>query len=76
MQLPDIGGIPCVLSNIQHNWVIIKMLYRYLQRYLLSWHGSRLGFVTPCIGEVSLGPLGDTHHKMLASKVTKELLMR
>ena len=22
---------------------------------LLSWHRSRLGFVTPCIGEVSLG---------------------
>ena len=58
----------------QHNWVIIKMLYRYLRRCLLSWHGSRLGFVTPCIGEVSLGPLGNTHHKKLASKVTKELV--
>ena len=60
----------------QRNWVIIKMLYRYLRRCLLSWHGSRLGFVTPCIGEVSLGPLGNTHHKKLASKVTKELVTR
>ena len=60
----------------QCNWVIIKMLYRYLRRCLLSWHGSRLGFVTLCIGEVSLGPLGNIHHKKLASKVTKELVNR
>ena len=60
----------------QHNWVIIKMLYRYLRRCLLSWHESRLGFVTPYDGEVSLGPLGNTHHKKLASKVTKELVAR
>ena len=45
----------------QRNWMIIKMLYWYLQRCLLSWHRSRLGFVTPCIGEVSLGPLGNAH---------------
>ena len=60
----------------QRNWVTIKMHYRYLQRFLLSWCESRLGFVTPCIGEVSLGPLGNTHHKKLASKVTKELVAR
>ena len=60
----------------QRNWVIINMLYRYLWRCLLSWHGSRLGFVTLCIGEVSLGPLSNTHHKKLASEVTKELVMR
>src|SRR5215216_2764595 len=48
----------------QHNWVIIKMLYRYLRRCLLSWDRSRLGFVTPIIGEVSLGPLDNTHHKL------------
>ena len=47
----------------QRNRVIIKMLYRYLRRCLLSWHRSRLGFVTPSIGEVSLGPLGNTHYK-------------
>ena len=47
----------------QLNWVIIKMLYRYLRRCLLGWHRSRLGFVTPSIGEVSLGPLGNAHHK-------------
>ena len=74
------SGIPekylvCYQTS-QHNCVIINMLYRYLQRCLLSWHESRLGFVTPCIGEVSLGPLGNTHHKKLASKVTKELVTR
>ena len=60
----------------QCNWVIIKMFYMYLRRCLLSWHGSRLGFVTPSIREVSLGPLGNTHHNKLASKVTKELVTR
>ena len=47
----------------QHNWVITKMLYMYLRRCLLGWHRSRLGFVTPSIREVSLGPLGNAHHK-------------
>ena len=37
---------------------------------------SRLGFVTPSIGEVSLGPLGNTHHNKLISKMTKELVTR
>ena len=46
----------------QRNWVIIKMLYRCLRRCLLGWHRSRLGFVSPSIGEVSLGPLGNAHH--------------
>ena len=46
----------------QRNWVIIKMLYRCLRWCLLSWHRSRLGFVTPIVGEVSLGPLGNAHH--------------
>ena len=53
----------------QRNWVIIKMLYRYLRRCPLSWHGSRLGFVTPCFGEVSLGPLGNAHHKKLVMEI-------
>ena len=74
MQLPDSGGMTCVYQKSQRNWVIIKVLYKYLRRCLLSWHGSRLGFVTPCFGEVSLGPLGNAHHKKLASKVTKELV--
>ena len=60
----------------QHNWVIIKMLYRCLRWCLLSWHRSRLGFVTPIVGEVSLGPLGNTHHISLASIITKMLVMR
>ena len=52
----------------QRNWVIIKMLYRYLRRCLLGWHRSILGFVTPSIGEVSLGPLGNAHHKKPCKK--------
>ena len=58
----------------QCNWVIIKVLYRCLRWCLLSWHRSRLGFVTPCIGEVSLGPLGNAHHLSLASIATNELV--
>ena len=58
----------------QHNWVIIKVLYKCLRWYLLSWHRSRLGFVTPIIGEVSLGPLGHAHHLSLASIATNELV--
>ena len=60
----------------QHNWVIIKMLYRCLRWCLLSWHISRLGFVTPSIGEVSLGPLGNPHHLSLESIATNELVAR
>ena len=46
----------------QHNWVVIKVLYRCLRRYMLGWRISRLGFVTLIVGEVSLGPLGNAHH--------------
>src|SRR3989337_1166237 len=60
----------------QRNWVIIKMIYRYLRRCLLSLHRSRLGFVTPSIGEVSLGPLGNTHHNKPCKQMTNELVMR
>ena len=60
----------------QRKWVIIKVLYRCLRSCLLSWHRSRLGFVTLCTREVSLGPLGNTHHLSLASIITNELVMR
>ena len=60
----------------QRNWVIIKVLYRCLWRYMLGWRISRLGFVTPIVGEVSLGPLGNTHHLSLASNATNELVAR
>ena len=76
MQLPETVGILRVYQTSQRNWVIIKMHYRYLRKCLWSWHGSRLGFVTPIIGEVSLGPLGNAHHWSLASIVTKELVAR
>ena len=58
----------------QRNWMIIKELYRCPRRYMLGWHISRLGFVTPIVGEVSLGPLGNAHHLSLASIATNELV--
>ena len=60
----------------ERNWVIIKVLYRCLRRYLLGWRISRLGFVTLIVGEVSLGPLGIAHHISLASIATNELVVR
>ena len=59
----------------QRKRVIIKVLYRCLQRCLLGWHRSRLGFVTPSIKEVSLA-LKEMHIiRSLASNVTNELVM-
>ena len=60
----------------QHNWVIIKMLYRRLQRCSWCWHRSRIGFVTPSVGEVSLGPLGNAHHNKPCKQKTNELVTR
>ena len=57
------------------NWVIIKVLYRCLGWYLLSWHGSRLGFVTPIVGEVSLGRLGNANHYKPCKQCDYELVM-
>jgi len=58
----------------QRNWVIIKVLYRYLRRYMLGWRISRLGFVTLIVGEVSLGPLSNARHLSLVSITTNELV--
>ena len=58
----------------QRNWVIIKELYRCLQRYMLGWRILRLGFVTLIVAEVSLDPLGNTHHSSLASIATNKLV--
>ena len=58
----------------QRNWVIIKMLYRCFWRCLLGWHRSRLGFVTLCIGEVSLGPLSNAHHYKPCKQCDNELV--
>ena len=41
---------------------------------MLGWRILRLGFVTPIVGEVSLGPLGNAHHLSLASIATKVLV--
>ena len=60
----------------QRNRVIIKVLYRCFRRYMLGWRISRLGFVTPIVEEVSLGPLGNAHHISLASIATNELVAR
>ena len=59
VQLPDTVGMLWVYQTSQHNWVAIKVHYRYLRKCLLGWHESRLGFVTPYDGEVSVGPLGN-----------------
>ena len=58
----------------QRNWVIIKVLYRCIRRYLFGWRISRLGFVTPIVGEVSLGLLGNADHSSLASIATNKLV--
>ena len=74
MQLTNTGGLPFVFQTSQRNWVIIKVLYKYLRGCMLSWHGSRLGFVTPYDGEVSQSPLGNTTSQTnFANNVTKEL---
>ena len=59
-----------------HNWVIIKVLYRYLRRYLLGcmdrdWDLS-LRVTERCLWALSV----IQHHKKLASKVIKELVTR
>ena len=59
VQLPDTVGVLWVCQTSQRNWVTIKVHYGYLRKCLLGWHESRLGFVTPYDGEVSLGPLGN-----------------
>ena len=58
----------------KRNLVIIKVLYRCPRRYMLGWCISRLGFVTPIVGDVSLGPLGNVHHLSLASIATNEFV--
>ena len=76
MQFPFTAGTLCVLPNITGLGLIIKELYRCLQRYMLGWRISRLGFVTLIVGEVSLGPLGNAHHLSLASIATNEFVAR
>ena len=58
----------------QRNWVIIKMLYRCLRRYLLGWHRSRLGFVTPCFERYLWALSVMLIIISLASNVTNELV--
>ena len=72
MQLPDTIGIIWVYQMSQRNWMTIKVHYRYLRKYLLGWHKSRLGFVTPYDGEVSLAHSVMHHHNEL--NVTKWLV--
>ena len=62
VQLLDTVGMLWVHQTSQRNWVAIKVHYGYLQKCLLGWHESRLGFVTPYDGEVSLGPLADASY--------------
>ena len=60
----------------QCNWVVIKMLYRCFRRCLWCWHRSRIWFVTPSVGDVSLSPLGNTHHNKPCKQMTNELVTR
>ena len=76
VQLPDTVGMLWVYQTSQRNWVTIKVHYRYLRKCLLGWHESRLGFVTPSIGEVPLGPLGNAHHNKPCKQKTNELVTR
>ena len=76
VQLLDTVGTLWVYQTSQRNWVAIKVHYRYLRKCLLGWRISRLGFFTPIVGEVSLGPLGNAHHISLASIATNELVVR
>ena len=43
-------------------------------KVVVGWRISRLGFVNPIVGEVSLGPLGNAHHISLASIETNKLV--
>ena len=71
-QIPE-EHLVCYQTS-QHNWVVIKVLYRCFRWYLLSWHRSRLGFVTPIVGEY-LWALSVMHITIsLASNVTNELV--
>src|SRR3954467_5194430 len=76
MQIPFTGGTFMCYQTSQRNWVIIKVLYSCLRRYLLGWRISRLGFVTLIVGEVPLGPLGNAHHLRLASRFITERVKR
>ena len=72
VQLSDTVGMLWVWQTSQRNWMAIKVHYGYHRKYRLGWYESRLGFVTPYDGEVSLGPLGKTSSYEL--NVTKELV--
>ena len=54
--------VMCITERAQRYLSDNRMTNPNLQRYLLGWRISRLGFVTPIVGEVSLGPLGNAHH--------------
>ena len=74
MQFPFTGGNFVCYQTSQRNWVIIKELYRCLQRYMLSWRISRLGFVTQ-LSERYLWAISVMHITIsLARNVTNELV--
>ena len=72
VQLPDTVGMLWVYQTSQRNWVAIKVHYGYLQKCLLGWHESRLGFVTPCKMQRYLWAHSVGHHHNVHN-VTKEL---
>ena len=60
MQLEDTGGMPSVLSNVTSSLGDHKGALQVSPKVSVGLHGSRLGFVAPCDGERSPGPLGNT----------------
>ena len=66
-------SVSLALDHLVCCYCFLHDLYMF-QRYMLGWRISRLGFVTPIVGEVSLGPLGNAHHLSLASNVISELV--
>ena len=65
MPLPDTGGMLVCYQTSLHNWVIIKVLYRYLRRCLLGCM-DRDWNLSLCVMERYLWALSVIqHHKKL-----------
>ena len=52
--------MPFVLSNATWQLGDRKGALRVFLKVFVGLHGSRMGFITPYDGDMSLGPLGNT----------------
>ena len=57
--LPFTGGMLCGHQTSLHNWVIIKVAFRYLRWYLLGDMNQELDSSFLVIEKISLGPCGN-----------------